>query len=232
LPEDSQFSVDIIARGIEACLLNANELLQTAKEAMSLKRHGLALSLAVLAMEEVGKLIAIDGLSFAKPGDDRRGIAQNAQRYHRLKLGALDVYPLFLNYFAMLDPRYHKEPRFRETLGIILVSYKKQRHELEPWLGSACDLRQLDEWKQRGFYTHIDQVTGQVRRPSDIDRAFSDCVFQLAFRIVDSMNFVLRENISRYEKQIQSIRESLTDLELQQIKERAKEIVGAVFRVD
>jgi len=52
-------------------------------------------SLSVLAMVEVGKMSAIDGLLFASPGNHRTSMVLDAlqgKRAHRLKLNAMNLY--------------------------------------------------------------------------------------------------------------------------------------------
>lgn len=220
--------VDSIGEGIEACWLNALALLESAKLVKSQGHHALALSLAVLAMEEIGKMSMIDGLLFAKPGDERSKIVEGGFRSHKSKLGALDVFPFLLNYLSTLDPRYNTEQRFNLTLAIVPQQYKRERQALEPWLGPACDLRVLDSWKQKGFYTHFDS-SGRFVRPAEIEEDFSTAVVQLANRLVDAVNFVLKDNMIRYKERIRLLREKLTDAQLLQIRKRVQELVNEMF---
>jgi len=223
--------VDDIGEGIEACWLNALDLLESAKLVKSQGHHALALSLAVLTMEEIGKMIMIDGLLFAKPGDERSKIFEGGFRCHKSKLGALDVFPFLLRYLGTLDPRYSTEQRFNLTLAIVLQQYKKERQALEPWLGPACDLRDLDSWKQRGFYTHVDSNGHFVHPAEIIDEDFSAAVVGLANRLGDAVNFILKDNMTRYKERIHSLREKLTEEQLFEIRKHAQDLVKAMFTV-
>jgi len=64
-----------------------------------------ATSLAVLALEEVGKMILIDGLLFARTGDERYKRYKSGNLSHRDKLDALELFPLLLNYLMRFEPR-------------------------------------------------------------------------------------------------------------------------------
>jgi len=220
--------IEFIGEGIEACWLNALELLESAKLVLNEKHHGLALSLAVLAMEEIGKLILIDGLLFAKPGDERSQIFDKGYRTHKVKLMALDIFPFLVTSLATLDPRYDKEQRFNQTLAIVIQQYKNQRQNLSPWLGPQCNLQDLDSWKQRGFYSHFNEQ-GRFVRPLTIDDNFSSAVVQLAFRIVNCLDFILKDNIERYKKRILSFRGKVNDQQLAQIRIQAQELVDQMF---
>jgi len=222
--------VDSIGEGIEACWLNALDLLKSAKLVKSQGHHALALSLAVLTMEEIGKMVMVDGLLFAKPGDERNKIFEGGFRSHKSKLGALDVFPFLLNYLCTLDPRYNTEQGFNLTLAIVLQQYKRERQALEPWLGPACDLRDLDLWKQRGFYTHFN-LSGHFVRPAEIDKDFSTAVVHLANRLVDAVNFILKDNITRYKERIHSLKEKLTEEQVLEIRKHAQDLVEAMFTV-
>lgn len=193
-------------------------------------RFGLALSLAVLGMEEIGKMWIIDGLLFAKPNDERSQLFKKGFRSHGLKLEALDVFPFMVNYLATLDPRYNNEQRFNQTLAIVIKQYKEQRQSLESWLGPSCDLRDLDLWKQKGFYAHVD--AGRFVRPSEIDENFATGVVELAFRMVDVLDFLLKSNMGRYKELIASLRRKMTEEQWNEIHSLALRIMENTFMPD
>src|SRR5438552_10179215 len=64
-------SLEFIQAGFIACLQNARDLVAASKILMDSGYHAPALSLSVLALEEIGKVIAIDGLLFTRPDSDR-----------------------------------------------------------------------------------------------------------------------------------------------------------------
>ncbi|MHB8085459.1 MAG: AbiV family abortive infection protein [Dehalococcoidia bacterium] len=220
--------LEFIGEGVEACWQNARDLLKYAKLVHSHENCGLALSLAVISMEEIGKLLMIDGLLFAKEKDERTIIFQKGYKSHKLKLQALDIFPILLKYLAHYDERYRKEPKFRYTIVNIIRQYQHDRMALIPWIGETCDLVELDQWKQKGFYSHYDSNWHFIR-PIEINKEFSGTVIQLAYRIVDAVDFVLNKNIDRYKKRIAAMRNGITEYDLQMIRDHAREIAGEIL---
>src|SRR6266851_5564071 len=64
-------SLEFIERGFQACWHNAQDLVLASKKLIDGELHAPALSLAVLALEELAKLCAIDGLLFARHDDHK-----------------------------------------------------------------------------------------------------------------------------------------------------------------
>lgn len=220
--------VEFIADGVEACWSNAVDLVESAKQMKELGRNGLAVSLCFLALEEIGKLFMVDGLLFAKPGDERTGLYEKGFRSHAFKLRFLDLFPLMLEYLWTFDPRYLGEKRFRVTLAVLVNQYKRDRMALAPWLGTACDLVELNRWKQKGFYVHVDE-TNLLVRPAEIDEKLAAALLQLAVRIVDAVNCVMKDNIGRHRERIRGLRQKLTDAEQAEIRKHAQRIVETLF---
>jgi len=220
--------IEFIADGVEACWLNAVDLVESAKQMKEQGRNGLAVSLCVLALEEIGKLYMVDGLLFAKPGDERSDLYEKGFLSHAFKLKVLDLFPIMLQYLWAFDPRYLCEERFRVTLAIVVDQYKHDRMALAPWLGTACDLVQLNRWKQKGFYVHVDEKNLLVR-PSEVDEKLAATLLQLAIRIVDAVNFVMKENIGQYRERMGELRQKLTDAQQDEIRKQAQRIVEKLF---
>jgi AbiV family abortive infection protein len=223
--------VEFIADGAEACWSNAVDLVESAKQMKEHGRNGLAVSLSVLALEEVGKLCLVDGLLFAKPGDERRGLYEKGFRSHAVKLKLLDAFPLMLDYLSTFDSRYLSESKFSLTLAIVVDQYKHDRMALAPWLGPDCDLVKLDRWKQKGFYVHVDE-RNLLARPAEIDEKMAAAVLQLAIRIVDAVNFVMKNNIGRYRERTKELRRKLTGDQEAEIRKQVQGMVEAFFSLE
>jgi hypothetical protein len=78
--------VKFVCDAIWACGRNAVDLSSAATNALSAGNHALALSIAVLALEELGKATMIDGLLFAKAGDHKTKVFEDGHRRHPKKL--------------------------------------------------------------------------------------------------------------------------------------------------
>jgi AbiV family abortive infection protein len=55
-------SLEFVEAGFRACLQNAQDLVSASQKLIAAELHAPALSVAVLALEELGKLFALDGL--------------------------------------------------------------------------------------------------------------------------------------------------------------------------
>src|SRR6266566_7629149 len=97
-------SLDFVAGGFRACWRNANDLLAASKNLIEQGLHAPGLSLAVLALEEIGKMCAIDGLLFAQSDDHKAQRFGKSQRDHDTKLAALSILPLFISNLSHVDP--------------------------------------------------------------------------------------------------------------------------------
>src|SRR5438105_12087331 len=93
-------NLEFVEEGFSACWKNSTDLVNAAKVLLDSGFHGHALSLSVLALEELGKLFCIDGLLFAR-GEDHKGEAYvKSLKSHSLKLSALSLLPLLLQRIA------------------------------------------------------------------------------------------------------------------------------------
>lgn len=220
--------VEIIAEGVEACWLNALDLQSAAEHLKDRGQHAIALSLCVLALEEVGKIYLLDGLLFARPGDERSKLFERGFRSHEKKLLLLNMFPILLLYFSRFNPHFRSEPELQQKLDTTVQLYKEERQALAPWLGSESSLTALDMWKQHGFYTHFNE-TGRVVRPTEITEEFSAAVFRFTSRIVDGVNFVLKDGIKSYKEWVLSQRENMSFEEVLRIRGIVQQILEDVI---
>jgi AbiV family abortive infection protein len=101
-----------VEAAFRACWGNAQDLVKGAKLLLDNGLHAQALSLSVLALEELGKLFCIDGLLFARTDDHKVAAFAKSLRSHALKLEAILMFPLFLGRIAAVDPRHVALPHF------------------------------------------------------------------------------------------------------------------------
>src|SRR6266545_4958842 len=218
-----------IVGGIEACLRNASDLVKAAKLLLEAQLHAPSLSLAILAMEEVGKTILIDGLIFAQPEDERAELLKRGGRQHRQKLQALDMFPLLLRELATLDQRFDTEQSFQQTFVFMVESYRHQRSALSPWLGPECCLVNLDWVKQEGFYVNRRTDHSFVLPHDAINKGFAAAVVDLAWLLTDSVNFLLKTNWEAFRERVRRWRETISPEALRQIRSHAEAIVSEAF---
>jgi len=220
-----------IESGFRACWRNATDLLSATTVLLDARHFGVSLSVSVLAMEEIGKMMFIDGLLFARSGDHKDEGFRSGFRKHPWKLRFLDLFPFFVHALAMVDLRYDEEQRFRTAMAISLSNLKRERARLAEWLGAACDLTELDRWKQQGLYagTSGDRF---VTPNEVISEAFSRAAHGLARRFVTSVDFHLKNGgIDRYFAQAKSIRSKLKETDHQIFEKLGAETFEEVFGI-
>jgi AbiV family abortive infection protein len=111
-------SLGFVAGGFPACWRNANDLLAASKNLIEQGLHAPGLSLAVLALEEIGKMCAIDGLLFAQSDDHKAQRFGKSLRDHDTKLAALPLLPLFISNLSHVDPRRKNKQAYAKAMVI------------------------------------------------------------------------------------------------------------------
>ncbi len=113
-------NIEFVGAGFKACWHNTQDLVKAAKALLDNSSHALALSISVLALEELGKLFCIDGLLFSRTDDHKAETFAKSLKSHSTKLSALELLPLLLGNIASIDPRYQTEARFVQAVAIIV----------------------------------------------------------------------------------------------------------------
>ena len=218
--------LDAFTKAYDSALSNY----EAASALANLNHIAQATSLAVLALEEVGKMILLDGLLFARTGDERYKKYKQGHLSHRTKLDALELYPLFLNYLTTVDPRRTQNP-YKQSLIIVLTELKTKRQQLAALFGENFILPDLDDLKQRGFYSH--EAEGNLKSNKEaIDPNVSKAVLELAWRVTDSLKFVLGEHLDNYRERFRTLREKVNEIALKRFRKEATKIVESIFGLD
>jgi AbiV family abortive infection protein len=230
-PEKRRYgrSLEEVERGFLACWRNAQDLVLASKKLIDSGFHAPALSLAVLALEELAKLYAIDGLLFARRDDHKSEAFSKASRDHSFKLAVLEVFPLLIPNLAMADLRYGKEQAYHQALAISLSHLKDDGNAVMSRLKGTGFLA-LNEWKQQGFYVAASN-TGLVSPFDAIEPSFARAVYQLAWRAITTLDFVLKDgNLERYIEKARSVRKALTDEQYRELERAGEEQFRKMFR--
>jgi len=217
---------EFIVAAIEACWQNASTLSAEAHGTLSRGNHALALSLAVLSLEEIGKLIMADGLLFARAGDERSKRFEKGLKSHKSKLDALEVFPLYIQTIATLDPRYFSEKRFRHSMEITLRTDEKLRADLAARLGVDSTYTALDSWKQKGFYVHAGDGGSMRTPPKAIPVELAQMVVLLSRRLVGSLDFLFRDNLGRYGALAAKLRNEASDSDRRVLRESIEALLS------
>jgi AbiV family abortive infection protein len=207
------------------------DLVLASKKLIDSGLHAPALSLAVLALEELAKMYAIDGLLFARHGDNKSEAFAKASRDHSFKLAILELFPLLIANLAMADPRYGKEQAYHQALAINLSHMKNDGNAVMSRLKGTGFLT-LNEWKQRGFYVCANN-TGLLPPCDAVEPSFAEATCQLAWRAVTTLDFVLKDgNLERYIEKASSIRKSLTEEQHRELERAGEEQFRKMFPSD
>jgi AbiV family abortive infection protein len=217
-----------VEQGFRACWQNAQDLVKASDQLLAAELYGPALSLAVLALEELGKLVAIDGLLFARPDDGKAGAYKQAIKSHSLKLSIFEMLPLLLGNLARSDSRCGVDRRFNLALAMSIKHLQNDGNDVMTEL-NADTFEKLDECKQRGFYTTCTD-SGFISPRSSVSPALAGKVRQLAWRATTTLDFVLKEgNLERYIDQARSIRSKLSEGQHQEMEKSAQELANQLF---
>lgn len=174
-------------------------------------------------------MMFLDGLLFSRTGDYKDDNFRSGFRKHHWKLQFLDLSPFFVNCLSTADPRYGSERRYNLALALSLSEYKKERSALALWLGEGCDLAQLDNWKQRGFYASV-QANGFVAPGEAISGDFANAVHTVAWRFTTTVDFVLKTgNVERYFDRARKVRSKMTESGHQFFEAIGSEIANESF---
>ncbi len=225
-----RISLDIVESGFLACWTNVQDLIKGAKILNHGKLHALALSTSVLALEEMGKLFCLDGLLYARAGDEKARTFEKSLKSHSLKLSALMAFPMFLGQLASVDPRYGKDRAFNMTVAISIRHMQECGNALFSMLENET-FQDLDGWKQAGFYAGLNSHDNVFKIPAEtVPPELSDAVYALGWRAASMLDFLLKDGgLKRYIENARTIRERLTEEQHVEIATMAEALLNDVY---
>ena len=223
-------SLEFVESGFMACWQNAKELLSASQKLIDSGLHAPALSLSVLALEELGKFFAIDGLLYARQDDHKAAEFLKAGRSHSTKLILLELFPLLLGNLSRADPRYGKDSRYNLALAASIQDLKEAENAVMAELGEGSFLA-LDRWKQQGFYAGAAEREGRFVAPSEaVNPSLAKAVHRLAWRAVTTLDFVLKGgNLEQYIQNARSVRAALTEAQHRELEQQGHKLFATIF---
>jgi AbiV family abortive infection protein len=224
--QDADSVLNAFSKAYESALSNYDAAAALADQ----NHHAQATSLAILALEEVGKMMLLDGLLFARTGDERYKLYKKGHLSHHTKLDSVELYPLFLHYLTTVDPR-RDEDRYKQTMVIVFTDLKAKRQKLTDLLGEGFVFPDLDSLKQQGFYSHETDGTVRTNREA-VDPEVSKAILELTWRVTDALRFVLGQSLEHYKNLFRRLREKVDEATLNRIRYDATEIVRSVFGLE
>lgn len=228
IPRHYRNSLDFVADAFRACWANAQDLVTEAKLLSDHGHKARALSLSVLALEEIGKLFCADGLLFARPDDHKAKAFAKSLKSHAAKLSALELLPLLLKNISSVDPRSSTEKRFIQAVIISAKDLKDRGNAVFDLLGGE-GFSKLDHWKQVGFYSQPLE-SGFVTPNEAVKGEIADAVFMLAWRATSTLDFLLKGgNLKRYIDVAREIRAKMSEEQLAAMSAAGEELANLLF---
>lgn len=219
-------NLTFVKSGYEACWKNATDLRESAELLCKEKKFALSLSVSVLAMEEIGKMMLIDGLLFARAGDYKAENFSKGHNKHQSKLLYLELFPFFVRALATLDSRYCTHA-FKSALVITLQNFKEEMSALaENGIASFVD---LDAWKQKGFYAS--ESGNQIVSPDKVvSPELAQATVTLARRLTTTIDFLLSSgNIEKYFELASKVRASFSRKDWEYIDKESDESLTRII---
>ena len=222
--------VSFVVDAIRECCKNALSLATDAQAVLDSGSHALALSIGVLALEELGKATMIDGLLLAKPGDYKTEMFEKGHRQHPVKLMRIPGIHLWAAVIARLDPRWGTNDPFQQAVAISVERDREIMKDVLAKLGSTEGFSALDSWKQRGFYVNA-SCGGSPQAPANaVPKELALSVVLLARRLTTLVDFVIRDNYERYEQFGQTARKTMTESDHEEMQNAATSMVAEIIQ--
>lgn len=217
--------VALVFQGMSCAISQAASLQRSAQSLLDRRDHALALSVAVLSLEEVGKAILIDGLLFAKSKDEKATAFDKGYRRHTEKLRAVEVFPQFVEKQALADPRSEQSPsEYAKQISSALHKFRQTRTTLGPMLAGGDSLESLDDLKQKGFYTALKAGATFVLPSQAIAPELAAAVVELGSACVKSLDFLFLNGTGAFEEFVSQIRGEMTETDHQALESHFEEI--------
>lgn len=222
--EDSMLSA--FAKAYESAVSNFDAAVALAE----IGRHALAASIAIAALEEIGKMMLLDEVLFARRDGLREQRFRGGQQAHHEKLDALELYPQFLQRLTLDDPR-RDDPGYKRMMAIACMRYDAKRQKLAQLVGPGSVFRRLDSVKQQGLYSH--QAGGTVRVNRDaVDLEAGNAIVELVRCITDTLRLVLGPSFEHYRNLFHGLHEKNREAYPAMTLDDAAEIFAGVFGME
>jgi len=218
------FSIADLRNGFDACTRNALKLVATAQRCVSASdsalwqaNYALGLSLAVLALEEIGKFCLIDATLFSFEEDDVVKEVKRKYTAHKSKLEYLQIWPRILRHIVDRTRGAPEDRAHRLEFAASIARCKAITTQMEAWIPGP-DFTLLDRWKQRGFYVGL--TGGRFEAPSEsISREKAEEVVSFANAVVQATALYGLHNIDAYLRWASAERGGLTPSAINELRE-------------
>lgn len=221
---DAHFMLGAFSKAYESAISNYDAAVALAESG----RHAQATSIAIAALEEIGKMMLIDDLLFARTGGKRyQRHYKDGQLAHHVKLDALELYPHFLNSLTTADPR-RNEMGYKHMMATVCSHFVTKRQKLADLVREDFVFLHLGALKQQGLCSH--EADRAVRANRDaVDLEVSKATLALAGCMADTLRLVLGPFLAHYRILFRDLQEKGHETYLETISGDATEIFKGVF---
>jgi AbiV family abortive infection protein len=221
---DAHFMLDAFSKAHESAISNYDAAVALAESG----RHAQATSIAIAALEEIGKMMLIDDLLFARTGGKRyQRHYKDGQLAHHVKLDALELYPHFLNSLITADPR-RNEMGYKHMMATVCSHFNTKRQKLADLFRQDFVFLHLGALKQQGLCSHEADRAVRANREA-VNLEVSKAILALAGCITDAFRLVLGPSLEHYRILFRDLQEKGYETYLETIRGDATEIFKGVF---
>ncbi len=163
------FSLDMIAHGILLCIDNAEKLIEESEILLNKERFGRALSLAILSMEELGKVPMLATATSIKKGDNKSKSEFLSKFKNHIAKRENAFIPFWAEKFLEL---LNEEKEHKEKVKIFHGIEKENEKYPEQYPKEFMDFYiedKVEEIKMRGFYVDYSEIEKSFISPDSIN---------------------------------------------------------------
>lgn len=221
---DAHSMLDAFSKAHESAISNYDAAVALAESG----RHAQATSIAIAALEEIGKMMLIDDLLFARTGGERyQRHYKDGRLAHHGKLDALELYPHFLNSLTTADPR-RNEMGYKHMMATVCSHFNTKRQKLADLVREDFVFLHLGALKQQGLCSHEADRAVRANREA-VNLEVAKAILALTGCITDTFRLVLGPSLEHYRILFRDLHEKGHETYLETIRGDATEIFKGVF---
>jgi len=218
----------VLEGGFRECWQNSQDLVSAARHVLAAGLHAPALSLSVLALEELATLLAIDCVLCNRDNDHSNAFFVDIGRSRHAKLNAIPTFPMLIAGISKHDRRRADDNSFAGTIESYVRYLKADgKAVLERLPGGFAD---LDLLKRNGFQTSVEARDILAPR-RHVDPAIAQLVYKLAWRATATIELLLKTgNLDQHIKAAQATRDNLSGQEKLRLSRQAGTAVSSIVQ--
>jgi AbiV family abortive infection protein len=220
-------SLEFLKNGYLTIKESVFQLIDSSNLLLEAGAYGQSTAIAIIALEECGKIYILDSLLYSKPDGEYNKNFKKDSTDHKHKLDAIQFFIPFLELLSEHDKRKN-EKNFRLAIGTGLSNMHRSYKELRDDLPDQ-NIHELNNIKQAGFYT---RVVGEsfLSTKKAVGAKEAIIINKFANVTLGNMKLIMTpQNISAYLDNAQHIRSIVSLGDWDAVAERVNYIVKTEF---